>query len=132
MKLTDKKCVPCEGGVEPFSNKEEDKYMDQLSHWSLDRDGIHKIQREFEFDDFNHAMRFVNKMADLAENEGHHPNFTVKYNKVNTELYTHAIGGLSENDFIMAECHENQRREDWFYTDDDLDDHIPSLRGHRL
>jgi 4a-hydroxytetrahydrobiopterin dehydratase len=102
MALKDKKCVPCEGGVNPMTDKEEESYMEHISSWNLDRDGVHKISKEFTFGDFKEAMRFVNKMADIAEDEGHHPNFTVEYNKVKTELFTHAINGLSENDFIMA------------------------------
>lgn len=61
-----------------------------------------KISKEFKFKDFIGAINFVNKVAEIAEEEGHHPNIKINYNKVGLELYTHAIGGLSENDFILA------------------------------
>ncbi len=102
MKLDEKKCKPCEGDVDPLSKRDEEKFLQEVPSWSLNRSGTHRIQREFKFDDFKEAIKFVNKMADIAEEEGHHPNFTVEYNVVKTELFTHNIGGLSENDFIMA------------------------------
>jgi 4a-hydroxytetrahydrobiopterin dehydratase len=102
MELKDKKCVPCEGGVEPMQESEEEKYINDVPSWSIERNGEHKIRKEFKFDDFKQAMKFVNNIADIAQKEGHHPNFCVNYNVVNTVLFTHAIGGLSENDFIMA------------------------------
>lgn len=68
----------------------------------LIRDGTHKIRKQFKFKDFKKAMEFVNEVADLAESEGHHPDIKIVYNKVQLDLFTHAVGGLSENDFIMA------------------------------
>ncbi len=85
-----------------MSNEEETKYINVVPHWTLDRDDIHKIRRSFKFKDFKEAMRFVNEVAELAEQEGHHPVIHVNYNKVELELWTHAIRGLFENDFIMA------------------------------
>ncbi len=102
MQLTEKKCIPCEGFTNPLSNIEEEEYLKQISNWKLNKEGEHSINKEFKFKDFVNAISFVNKIADLAENEGHHPNITIKYNLVGIELYTHAIGGLSENDFILA------------------------------
>jgi 4a-hydroxytetrahydrobiopterin dehydratase len=102
MDLTEKKCKPCEGDVDPMNEKQENEYIEQVPSWSLERDGEHKIHKDYKFDDFKEAIGFVNRMADIAEEEGHHPNFTVNYNVVKTDLSTHAIGGLSENDFIMA------------------------------
>jgi len=88
------------------SNEKEDEMLKQVQHdnggWILVRDGTHKITKQFKFEDFKKAMEFVNKIADLAESEGHHPNIKLAYNKVSLELFTHAVGGLSENDFIMA------------------------------
>ncbi|MFX1413650.1 MAG: 4a-hydroxytetrahydrobiopterin dehydratase, partial [Promethearchaeota archaeon] len=69
---------------------------------SLIRDGIHRIKKEFSFEDFKESMKFVNKVADLAEEEGHHPNIYIFYDKVILELHTHAIKGLHLNDFVMA------------------------------
>lgn len=99
--LSDKKCVACEGGVPPLGEKEIKEFMSEL------RSGWHviagkKIQREFKFKDFREATNFVNKVADVAEAEGHHPDIYIFYDIVKIELSTHAIKGLSENDFILA------------------------------
>ena len=102
MDLTKKKCVPCESGDPPLPDGKEDKLIKEVSGWQLLRDGTHMIRRQFKFKDFVEAMKFINKVADLAENEGHHPDIKIVYNRVNLDLFTHAVGGLSENDFIMA------------------------------
>ena len=102
MNLTSKKCIPCEVGGEPLSDSEENKYLVEASDWQIDRSGTHKIAREFKFKDFKEAMAFVDKVAGIAESEGHHPDIYIYYNKVRMELYSHAVGGLSENDFIVA------------------------------
>ncbi len=102
MELTQKHCVPCEGGTPPFNAEQEDGYITEVPTWALDREGIHKLKKRFSFKDFKEAIAFVNKVADLAEAEGHHPDIRIVYNKVSFELFTHAVGGLSENDFIMA------------------------------
>ena len=101
MDLLKKKCVPCEGGVKPLSRAEAQEYMNQVSGWILNKEG-QKISKEFKFKDFIGAINFVNNVAELAESEGHHPDIHIHYNKVLLELSTHAIGGLSENDFIVA------------------------------
>jgi 4a-hydroxytetrahydrobiopterin dehydratase len=80
----------------------EDKYIKKVEGWSLLRDGIHHIRKEYHFDNFVKAIEFVNKVASLAEEEGHHPDFYIYYDKVILELHTHAIKGLHENDFILA------------------------------
>lgn len=99
--LANKKCVPCEGGTPSLKGEEIKKYLAQLeTAWEVLDDK--KIKREFKFKDFKEAMVFVNKVADLAEQEQHHPNIRIYYNKVVIELTTHVIGGLSENDFIMG------------------------------
>jgi len=102
MDLTKKHCVPCEGGTPPLPDEKEDELIKQAQDWNLFRDGTHKITRQFKFKDFKKTMEFVNKIAELAESEGHHPDIKIVYNKVNLDLFTHAVGGLSENDFIMA------------------------------
>ena len=102
MDLTKKHCVPCEGGTLPLSEEKENELIKQTAEWRLSRDGVHKISRMVKFKDFKTAMKFVNKVADLAESEDHHPDFKIVYNKVWLDLFTHAVGGLSENDFIMA------------------------------
>jgi Pterin-4a-carbinolamine dehydratase len=99
--LVDKKCVPCEGGTPPLKGEDIQNNKSQLKNdWKVVDDT--KIRHEFKFKDFKGAMAFVNRVADVAEEEGHHPDIHIHYNKVLIELWTHAIGGLSENDFIMA------------------------------
>lgn len=99
--LLKKKCVPCEGGAEPLTEGEAREYMKEVPGWTLSEDGK-KISKEFKFKDFIGAINFVERVADVAEMEDHHPDIHVHYNKVILELWTHAIGGLSENDFIVA------------------------------
>ena len=98
--LISKKCVPCEGGCRAFKAEEIKHYWDKIKGWSLFR--IEKIFKEFKFKDFKESLAFVNKVAELAEEEGHHPDFAILYNRVIINLTTHACGGLTENDFIMA------------------------------
>lgn len=99
--LKSKKCVPCEGGTPPLTREESEKLLSQIPDWEIF--GNKKIVRDFRFKDFKAAMGFVNKVAELAEAEGHHPDILIHgWNKVRLELSTHAIGGLSENDFILA------------------------------
>ncbi|MBM3247870.1 MAG: 4a-hydroxytetrahydrobiopterin dehydratase [Candidatus Omnitrophica bacterium] len=98
--LAQKKCVPCEGGTTPMSSEEANRYISQVMGWQIIEDK--KIKKEFKFKDFKGSLDFVNKVGALAEQEQHHPNITIIYNKVNITLSTHAIGGLSQNDFIMA------------------------------
>lgn len=101
MNLLNKKCVPCESGTPPLTAEEIEKYLPEVPRWEVF--DSKKISREFKFKDFKEAMTFVNKAADLAESEGHHPDIYIHgWNKVRLELSTHAIGGLSENDFILA------------------------------
>ncbi len=102
MDLTKKHCVPCEGGTPPFSQAQEDEYIEKVKDWSLIRDSEHKLRRQFKFDDFKASLSFVNKVGEIAEAEQHHPDIYIFYNKVQIELFTHAVGGLSENDFIVA------------------------------
>ncbi len=107
MALTDKNCEPCEDGVEPFTREEEENYLSEISGWSINREEVHKIRKTYEFEDFVEAIDFVNKVAELAESKGHHPNIYIEYNKVTLEVWTHAIDGLSENDFILAAKADN-------------------------
>lgn len=100
-KLSQKKCVPCEGGTPTLKPEEIKQLLAQLKEgWSAFNNI--KILKNFTFKDFKEAMNFVNKVADLAEKEGHHPDILISYNKVDITIWTHAIGGLSENDFILA------------------------------
>ena len=100
MDITKKKCVPCEGGDPPLTKEQVDSLLPQVKGWTI-KDGW--LVREYTFKDFAENMVFVNKIATLAEQENHHPNISVySWNKLRLELYTHAIKGLSENDFILA------------------------------
>ena len=102
-KLIEKHCVPCEGGVPPMADDEIQKYLAEVGGtWKHVPGLVHKITNDYKFKDFKEAMLFVNKVADLAESEGHHPDIHVSWNKVKLELLTHAIHGLSDNDFILA------------------------------
>ncbi|WP_018477707.1 4a-hydroxytetrahydrobiopterin dehydratase [Pontibacter roseus] len=101
MALTDKKCVPCEGGIPAIEGESIGSYTCQLkSKWEVVEGK--KLRQAFSFPDFKGAMDFANKVAAIAEDEGHHPDLHIAWGKVVVELYTHAIGGLSENDFIVA------------------------------
>ncbi len=101
MNLTDKKCVPCEGGTPPLTDAQIKDFVAELKNpWNVSENK--KIQREFKFKDFISAMAFVNQVAAIAEREGHHPDIHVYYNRVVIDLWTHAVHGLSENDFIVA------------------------------
>ena len=102
MDLAKKHCVSCEGGTPSLPNEKEDELIKQTPDWTLLRDGTHRIHRMFTFKNFKEAISFVNKIAELAESEGHHPDIKIVYSKVQLDLFTHAVGGLSENDFIMA------------------------------
>ena len=101
MNLKQTKCVPCEGGVEPLTFKEYEQYLDQVKGWNVVLDRM--IEREFVFENFLQALEFVNRVGGVAESEGHHPDILLYgWNKVKISLMTHAIGGLSINDFVMA------------------------------
>jgi 4a-hydroxytetrahydrobiopterin dehydratase len=101
MSLVEKECGPCRGGTAPLKPADSRKFADEIPTWKL-KDAGDRISREFVFKDFVKAMKFVNKVADLAEAQGHHPDFHIHWNKVTLELWTHKIGGLHENDFILA------------------------------
>ena len=99
--LSQKHCVPCEGGVEPFTKAQAEEYLKQVPSWELSDDGK-QIERKFKFKNFAESMEFVNKVGEIAEAEGHHPDIEFGWGYAEIELSTHAIKGLSENDFILA------------------------------
>jgi 4a-hydroxytetrahydrobiopterin dehydratase len=101
MGLTSKKCKPCEGATPRLSEREAGALLGQITGW-LPIDDHRKLSKRWRFTDFKQAMLFINRMADLAEAENHHPDFAVHYDTVDVTLWTHAVGGLSENDFILA------------------------------
>lgn len=100
--LSEKHCRPCEGGVEPYTRAQAEAALAQLStDWRLIEDGK-AIRRELSFRDFFRTMSFVNALAHVANTEDHHPDLNVGYNYCHVRFSTHAVGGLSENDFICA------------------------------
>ena len=99
--LTKKMCLPCEGGVLPLSRNELSQFTSQVSNrWRVVKD--HQIEAEFLFDNFLQALEFTNQVGELAEKEGHHPDMHLSWGRVGITIWTHAIDGLSENDFILA------------------------------
>ncbi len=100
--LTEKRCKPCEGGVAPLNRAQAQDLMKQVSsEWRLSEDA-RLIRREFRFKDFYRTMSFVNAVAHVANIEDHHPDLEVGYGACRVQFTTHAIKGLSENDFICA------------------------------
>lgn len=102
MALADKTCIPCEGGVPPLIPEEAHKLMGELAEGWMLIDDAHLLTKSFVFPDFKSALAFANRVGDIAEAEGHHPDLAISWGSVVVELMTHAIGGLSENDFIVA------------------------------
>jgi 4a-hydroxytetrahydrobiopterin dehydratase len=99
--LAKKRCIPCEGGTKPLSKPEAEKMLTELDNWML-VDDAHLLVKTFQFPDFKTALQFGNDIGRIAEFEGHHPELTIGWGHVGVELTTHAIGGLSENDYILA------------------------------
>jgi 4a-hydroxytetrahydrobiopterin dehydratase len=99
MKLAEQTAIPITKGAIPLSQKESEDLLQKIPLWSL---GIRAIEREFLFKDFREAMEFVNHVAAIANDQDHHPDIFISYNKVQLTLSTHKIGGLSMNDFIVA------------------------------
>ena len=97
--LTDKQCKPCKGGVPPLANSETDNLMRQLEGWQQQGNLIGKT---YQFKNYYQTIAFVNAIAWVSHREDHHPDLTVTYNSCQVKYTTHAIGGLSENDFICA------------------------------
>ncbi len=98
--LSQKNCVPCRGGTPPLKGKELAAYSKQVPAWQVTDE--HQIARTFKLPDFKSALALVNRIGDLAEQQGHHPDIELAWGKVKVILWTHAVGGLSESDFIMA------------------------------
>ncbi|NRB71402.1 MAG: 4a-hydroxytetrahydrobiopterin dehydratase [Xanthomonadales bacterium] len=99
--LTDKHCVPCEGGVDAIDRESALEMLKTLPHWTLSEDSK-MITRRFEFKGFYRTVSFINAMAWVVNKENHHPDFSAGYNFCEVGFTTHAIDGLSENDFICA------------------------------
>jgi 4a-hydroxytetrahydrobiopterin dehydratase len=99
--LTDRHCKPCEGGVDPMTRQQAEMLVSQVTGWALSADGK-TINHRFEFKGFYKTMAFINAMAWIANAENHHPDYSSGYNYCDISFTTHAIDGLSENDFICA------------------------------
>lgn len=100
--LVRKKCLPCEGGVAAYTPADAERQLGQLHGWRLTHDGK-RIRKDWKMKNFVAAIEFFNSVARVAEADQHHPDLHLEeYRKVWIELWTHAIGGLSENDFILA------------------------------
>lgn len=98
--LAAKKCVPCDKGTEPLRGERLRRLLDQLRGWNVVDE--QRLEKEYPFPDFRTALAFVNRVGEVAEAEGHHPDLFLTWGKVKITLWTHSIGGLSENDFIIA------------------------------
>ena len=102
--LLNKKCVPCEGGVIPFDISEIHKYQKKVDGWDVIKNekNIYFLEKKFDFKNFLQSQKFVNLVGKISEDEGHHPDITFGWGYAKVSITTHAIEGLSENDFILA------------------------------
>jgi len=102
--LLKKKCVPCEGGVIPFDISEVHKYQKKVDGWDVTKgdEEIFFLFKKFNFTNFLESQKFVNDVGKISENEGHHPDISFGWGYAEIKITTHAIKGLSENDFILA------------------------------
>ena len=99
--FTRSSCIPCQGGVPPLKLSEIQAFLGLIhKRWSIEEEK--KLIRDFQFENFKSALKFTNSVADLAENEGHHPYMHINFKTVKIILFTHKIDGLHENDFLMA------------------------------
>ena len=102
--LLNKKCEPCEGGVLPFDISEIHKYQKKVDGWDVKKNEKQKyfLEKNFKFKDFKKSKNFIDKVGEISENENHHPEMTFGWGYAKIIITTHAIEGLSENDFILA------------------------------
>ena len=102
--LVNKKCVPCEGGIPAFDIKEIHNYLKKVDGWHVKKDENENFYliKEFKFDNFFNSQIFVNKVGEIAENEGHHPDIWFGWGYAKIKIFTHAINGLAESDFVLA------------------------------
>jgi 4a-hydroxytetrahydrobiopterin dehydratase len=98
--LAAKTCVPCRGGVPPLEGPKLAALAAQLPDWKVERE--HHLSRTYSFPDFRQALNFVNRVGEVAEQQGHHPDISLTWGRVGITLWTHKIDGLTESDFIMA------------------------------
>ena len=102
--LHNKKCIPCRGGVPSFDISEIHKYLKKIDGWDVknDKEKIYFLEKNFTFNNFDESKKFVNKVGDIAEKEGHHPDIMFGWGYAKIKIFTHKIKGLVESDFILA------------------------------
>tara|TARA_B100001113_G_C20981050_1_gene566071 strand:+ start:518 stop:862 length:345 start_codon:yes stop_codon:yes gene_type:complete len=102
--LTEKKCMPCEGGVLPFDTSQIHKYQKKVDGWDVIKNDkeVFFLSKKFKFENFLKSQEFINKVSIISEEEGHHPDILFGWGYAEIKITTHAIEGLSENDFILA------------------------------
>ena len=102
--LLEKKCVPCEGGVKAFDISEIHKYQKKVDGWDIAKNekNIYFLEKKFTFKNFLESQTFINKVGDIAEKEGHHPDIWFGWGYAKIKIFTHAINGLHESDFVLA------------------------------
>tara|TARA_Y100000741_G_scaffold201321_1_gene153079 strand:- start:210 stop:548 length:339 start_codon:yes stop_codon:yes gene_type:complete len=102
--LANKKCIPCEGGIPSFNIEEIHKYLKKVDGWDVKSDDqkTYYLIKEFKFGDFLKSIQFINKVGDIAETEGHHPDIWFGWGYAKIKIFTHAINGLHESDFVLA------------------------------
>lgn len=98
--LAERHCVPCDGGTPTLGEEEIAPLLAELPGWKLDAEG--KLARTYAFDGFMPGVRLVNRIAEVAESEGHHPDLMLSWGSLEVRVITHAVGGLTENDFVLA------------------------------
>ena len=98
--LAQKQCIPCRGGIPPLEGEELDGFASEVPRWTVVN--AHHLEREFAFPNFRQALDWTNKIGELAEHEGHHPDIYLSWGKVGVKIWTHKIDGLTESDFILA------------------------------
>tara|TARA_B100001248_G_scaffold242319_1_gene209761 strand:- start:361 stop:702 length:342 start_codon:yes stop_codon:yes gene_type:complete len=102
--LANKKCVPCEGNIPPFDKSEIHKYLKKVDGWEVkeDENKSYYLIKDFIFKNFKQSQKFVNEVGSIAEDEGHHPDISFGWGYCKIKIFTHAIKGLAESDFILA------------------------------
>lgn len=118
MTLIAKTCVPCQAGTTPMTHEQAQALMPQVPNWQL-ADSTKRIVRCFKTADFAQSLAFVNAIGELAEEEGHHPDIMFGWGYVTVEIFTHKIGGLHENDLILAAKINQLREQSWAHIHDD-------------
>jgi 4a-hydroxytetrahydrobiopterin dehydratase len=104
MKLHQKKCVPCRGDIPPFTREQIDEYLKYLTDWKvlINEKKVFYLSKVYKFPDFDKSLSFINKVSNIAEQEGHHPDLKFGWGYAEVNIFTHAINGLSLSDFILA------------------------------